>query len=134
MKSSINRFKRTKTNELSGMGKHALIMRLYKEVYKQLDKCEYIMQNRNHYSIAEFFSVKAKCLGKVLSIISYLIDTTDMSADKDIGEIFLKMYYYIYDNASEANSKIDISAVSRAKFMASKVVEVWDSIPESARN
>lgn len=130
---SIGRFRRTKTNELASMSKHALMMRLYKEVYKQLDKCEYIMQNRNQYSLSEFFSVKAKCLGKTLSVTSYLINTTDMSADEEIGQHFLKMYYYIFDNATIANNKIDIDCVSRAKFMSLKLIEVWDSIPEEAR-
>ncbi|EGR2229423.1 flagellar protein FliS [Vibrio parahaemolyticus] len=130
---NIKRFRRTKTNELAGMSKHALMMRMYKEMYKLLDKCEYVMKNRTQYSPSEFFSVKAKCLGKVISISSYLADTTDMSADKEIGELFVKMYSYIYVNSSEANKKIDIDYVIRAKNMSYKLMDVWDSIPESSR-
>ncbi|MEH0791332.1 flagellar protein FliS [Vibrio parahaemolyticus] len=130
---NIKRFRRTKTNELAGMSKHALMMRMYKEMYKLLDKCEYVMKNKTQYSPSEFFSVKAKCLGKVISISSYLADTTDMSADKEIGELFVKMYSYIYVNSSEANKKIDIDYVIRAKNMSYKLMDVWDSIPESSR-
>lgn len=130
---NIKKFRRTKTNELAGMSKHALMMRMYKEMYKLLDKCEYVMKNRTQYSPSEFFSVKAKCLGKVISISSYLADTTDMSADKEIGELFVKMYSYIYVNTSEANKKIDIDYVIRAKNMSYKLMDVWDSIPESSR-
>ncbi|ELP5898444.1 flagellar protein FliS [Vibrio vulnificus] len=130
---NIKKFRRTKTNELAGMSKHALMMRMYKEMYKLLDKCEYVMKNRTQYSPSEFFSVKAKCLGKVISISSYLADTTDMSADKEIGELFVKMYSYIYVNSSEANKKIDIDYVVRAKNMSYKLMDVWDSIPESSR-
>lgn len=130
---NIKKFRRTKTNELAGMSKHALMMRMYKEMYKLLDKCEYVMKNRTQYSPSEFFSVKAKCLGKVISISSYLADTTDMSADKEIGELFVKMYSYIYVNSSEANKKIDIDYVIRAKNMSYKLMDVWDSIPESSR-
>ncbi|MBU2895959.1 flagellar protein FliS [Vibrio hepatarius] len=130
---NIKRFRRTKTNELAGMSKHALMMRMYKEMYKLLDKCEYVMKNRTQYSPSEFFSVKAKCLGKVISISSCLADTTDMSADKEIGELFVKMYSYIYVNSSEANKKIDIDYVIRAKNMSYKLIDVWDSIPESSR-
>lgn len=115
------------------MSKHALMMRMYKEVYKQLDKCEYIMRNRSQYTVSDFFTVKAKCLGKVLSISSYLINTTEMSADQEIGELFVKMYNYIYVNASEANNKIELEPVLRAKNMSHKLMDVWDSIPESAR-
>lgn len=133
MKNNIQRFRRSKTNELAGMSKHALMLRMYKEVYKQLDKCEYIMRNRSQYTVSDFFTVKAKCLGKVLSISSYLINTTDMSADQEIGELFVKMYNYIYVNASEANNKIELEPVLRAKNMSHKLMDVWDSIPESAR-
>lgn len=130
---NIKRFRRTKTNELAGMSKHALMMRMYKEMYKLLDKCEYVMTNRTQYTPSEFFSVKAKCLGKVISISSYLADTTDMSADQEIGELFVKMYSYIYINSSEANKKMDIDYVIRAKNMSYKLMDVWDSIPESSR-
>ncbi|HHJ3079610.1 TPA: flagellar protein FliS [Vibrio parahaemolyticus] len=130
---NIKRFRRTKTNELAGMSKHALMMRMYKEMYKLLDKCEYVMKNRTQYSPSEFFEVKAKCLGKVISISSYLADTTDMSADKEIGDLFVKMYSYIYVNSSEANIKIDINYVIKAKNMSYKLMDVWNSIPESNR-
>lgn len=115
------------------MSKHALVMRMYKEIYKQLEKCEYLMKNRTQYSISEFFSVKAKTLGKVISITSYLINTSDKDPDEEIGELFEKMYSYIYQNVSQANIKIDINFVSRAKFMSVKLIDIWDSIPESDR-
>ena len=129
----ISAYKRTKKNEVSGMSKHALMMRMYKEIYKRLDKCEYVMTNRTQYSISEFFNMKSQCLGKVLSISSYLINTTDMSADQEIGELFTKMYSYIYVNTDEANKRIDIEPVKRAKKMAYELISVWDSIPENAR-
>ncbi|KDM90885.1 flagellar protein FliS [Photobacterium galatheae] len=133
MMKNIQRFRKTKTNELAGMSKHALMMRMYKEMFKLLDKCEYVMKNRTQYTISEFFSVKSKCLGKVISISSYLADTTDMSADQEVGELFVKMYSHIYVNASEANHKIDIDSVIRAKNMSMKLMDIWASIPDSSR-
>lgn len=130
---SISAYRRTKKNELSGMSKHALMMRMFKEIYKRLDKCEYIMENRVNYTVTEFFNVKSQCLGKVISITSYLMDTTDMNADQEIGELFSKMYSYIYINASDANTKIEIEPILRAKKMAFELISVWDSIPEDSR-
>lgn len=130
---SLSAYRRTKKNELAGMSKHALMMRMYKEIYKRLDKCEYMMINRGNCGINEFFTVKSQSLGKVLSITSYLMDTTDVGADQEIGELFNKMYSYIYINTQEANTKIDIAPILRAKKMAFELISVWDSIPESAR-
>ncbi len=129
----LNKYRRVKQNELSGMSKHALMLRMYKEVFKLLDKCEYVMKNKQMYRMSEFFEIKAKCLSKVLSITHYLNETTDMKADEEIGTLFKKMYNYIYQNASEANIKIEVEPVTRAKNMASKLIEVWNTIPEKSR-
>ncbi|PSV01100.1 flagellar protein FliS [Photobacterium kishitanii] len=134
MKGTIRKktYKKTQTSEVAGLSQYALTMRLYKEMLRRLEVCEYAMNNRPALG-AKFFDLKSTSLGKVLAISAYLIETTDKSADTVISDIFIQMYTYVYQNAMDANLRVELASTQRAKEMVTKIIEVWGVIPETSR-
>ncbi|ELP6119135.1 TPA: hypothetical protein I7730_14300 [Vibrio vulnificus] len=133
MNSKFSKYRRNQLSELQGQSKFQLVARLYTEMIRRLERCEYLYSNKLSFTSNDFFKGKSESLGKVIQISQYLIETSDSSADEEISMLFIKMYSYIYQNAKLANNSLDADALRRAKAMAIKLPEVWETIPQDKR-
>ena len=128
-----NSYKKASQSELQSLTQHALTMKLLKEMLRRLDQCEFAFNSSEIRKTSKFFEVKSDALGRVVRIARYLIDTTDMGADQDIGELFVKMYTFVYVKASDANIGVNAHSLFLAKDMVVRLIDIWESIPEKDR-
>ena len=128
-----NSYKKASASELNSLTQHALTMKLMKEMHRQLSQCEFAFGSQEIRKTSRFFEIKSDTLGRVVKIARYLINTTDEGADKEIGELFVKMYTFVYVKASDANIGINGHSLFLAKDMVTRLIDIWGSIPEKDR-
>ncbi|MDK9793928.1 flagellar protein FliS [Vibrio sp. D431a] len=133
MKKGIGAYEMANKASTTGLSKHALTMKIYKEIVKQLELCEFLFKNRKLLEFNQFIDRKGTTLAKVQKYVMYLIETMNRQTDPEVCEVFDKMYYYILNNAQLANKSMDVEALQEALKMARELVNIWDSIPENER-
>ncbi|MGR5365763.1 flagellar protein FliS [Photobacterium damselae] len=128
-----NSYKKASQSELQGLTQYALTMKLMKEMLRRLEQCEFAFKSTEIRKTSKFFEIKCDTLGRVIRIARYLIDTTDVSADQEIGELFIKMYTFVYVKTSDANISVSAHSLFLAKDMVIRLIDIWNSIPEKDR-
>ncbi|CAH7368056.1 conserved hypothetical protein [Vibrio chagasii] len=132
-KRSIGAYKKAQKATTVGLSRHALTMKIYKEIVKNLEVCNYLFDRKKELQLCVFLAKKGETLGKVQKYTSYMLTTMNREAEPETVELYERMYVYILENAKQANSDMDHEAVKRALYMSNELVEIWDSIPENIR-
>lgn len=133
MKKGIGAYDKARTASTTGLSRHALTMKIYKEIHKQLELCNFVFERKKQIGLTQFLEKKGVTLAKVHKYVRYMIDTANRNADPEYLAVFDQMYYYILNNAIKANQDMDHEALIEALNMSKELIIIWDSIPESER-